>query len=218
MKPLLPSILASLLVTFVHAELAITTFESDGLLTWTNSTSSAIYRIESAPSLAGPWSTFSTFSSIQASNQQVVIQLPPPGSQPLQLFRVLWTDAPPAEPEGTWEYFGFDSDGGLSVTGLVSIATSDPMSGTVIFQALGANPHPRHPVGSSAILDGTVLGSNEVKIPFPTAFSRDDFRLDGQMTSDDYWGWWSYTDIWIDLSGRSGIVTISGRFSARRRA
>jgi hypothetical protein len=217
MKPLLPWIFASLLVTFVHAELAITTFESDGWLTWTNSTSDALYRIEAAPSHGGPWSTFSTFSSIQASNHQVAIQLPPPGPEPLQFFRVLWTDALPAEPEGIWEYSGFDPDGGLSVTGLVSIATSDPMSGTVIFQAVGADPHPRHPVGSSAILDGTVSGSNEVMIPLPAAFLRDNFRLDGQMNSDEYWGWWSYTDSWIDLSGRSGSVTIKGRFSARRR-
>ncbi len=216
MKTLLLSVFASLLTSSLYAELSITRFQRDATLSWTNSVSNAVYRIESAPSLAGPWGTVTNLGSIQASNRQVVVTLPPPGARQVELFRVVWADAPPAQPAGSWEYRGFDPSGGLTVTGLVSIAGSNSVSGSCTFQAAGADPHPRHPVGSGGFTNGAVLGSNKVQIPLPTGFLVDNFWLSGQMALDEYWGWWSYTDIWIDLAGRSQVAAICGRFSARR--
>ena len=202
----------------VNAELAmIGGFQRDGVLTWTNSVSNAVYRIESAPSLGGPWTTLTNLGLIDASNRQVTVQLPPPGTQRLELFRVVWADAPPAQPIGNWEYRGFDPSGGLTVTGLVSVVASNPVSGSCTIQATGPDPHPRHPVGAGSFTSGVILGSNKAQLPLPTGFSVDNFRLSGQIALDEYWGWWSYTDIVINLSGRSQIVTVSGRFSARRR-
>jgi hypothetical protein len=196
--------------------LAITGFQRDGALSWTNSVSNAVYRIHSAPLLSGPWGALTNLGFIQASNPQVTVKLPPTGTQQMEFFYVAWVDPPPAQPIGVWEYRGFDPDGGLAVTGLISITATNPMTGTCSFQAAGADPHPRHPVGSAIVTNAMVPGSNQVQIPLPTGFLADNFRLTGQMALDEFWGSWSYTDIVIDLSGRSRVVTISGRFSARR--
>jgi hypothetical protein len=216
MKTIPLCIAASLFTVSSHAELAIIGFRHNALLSWTNSVSNAVYRIESAPSLAGPWSIVTNLGSIQASNQQVVVQLPPPGAQQVGLFRVVWADAPPAQPVGDWEYRGFDPSGGLTVTGLVSIAASNPVSGTCTLQAAGADPPPTHPVGLGSFTNGVVLGSNYVRIPLPTGFLADNFQASGPMALNEFWGWWSYTDVWFDLSGHSKVITFTGRFSAKR--
>lgn len=199
--------------TVTYGELGIAPLQSDGLLRWTNSVSNAVYRIDSAPTYGGIYSPIAN-GSIQASNTHVSVQLQDFGSQPLAFYRVVWTDAPPAQPVGDWEYNGFSAEGVLVVTGLVSITSLEPISGTVVFQNAAPN---LHPVGSGAFTNGIILGSNMLQIPLPTGFSRDNFRLAGQMALDEYWGRWSYTDVSIDLSGHSRLVTVSGRFSAKRK-
>ena len=199
----------------LRAELVISRFSRPGTLTWTNSVTSAVYRIESAPSLSGPWTTLPGFSSIQASNAETSVQLGAPGAEPAQLFRVVWAEVPPAQPVGVWTYQGFDSSGGLVVTGRLSILSSNPVSGNCVFASPVAGPPPIHPVGSGAFTDGVIINSNKVQIPLP-GFQRDNFRLSGQMTFNEYWGWWYWTDTRIDSSGRSQIIGVSGRFSARR--
>jgi len=216
MKTLFLCVSGLLLTVSIHAELAITEFHPDGALSWTNSVSNAVYRIESAPALTGPWDAVTNLGWLQASNQQVTVKLRSSGAQQMEFFHVVWADAPPAQPVGVWQYRGFDPGGGLAVTGLVSIAATNPMTGTCSFQAAGAGPHPGHPVGSGSFMNGVVFSPNKVQIPLPMGFFADNFQLSGQMALDEFWGSWSYTDSLIDLSGRSRVVTISGRFSARR--
>src|SRR5262245_53102402 len=90
----------------VLGELNITTLTASGALTWTNSYTNANYRIDAAVSLAGPWVPMTNLSLIQGPDHQVSVQLPTPFSLPFALYRVVWTDAPPAQPLGTWIYQG----------------------------------------------------------------------------------------------------------------
>ncbi|HTL59085.1 MAG TPA: hypothetical protein VL361_25655 [Candidatus Limnocylindrales bacterium] len=200
----------------VVAELNITAFTPNGTLTWTNSDTNANYRVEAATSLAGPWVPMTNLSLIQGPNQQVSVQVPTPLVQPVWLYRVVWTDAPSAQPLGTWVYQGFDPASALVVTGLVSITASNPISGTCVFQSATSDLYPKHPVGT-AFFNGQLERPNKLIIPFPgTTFMRDNVSLSGQMVRDEFWGYWSYTEYWVNIAGPGGSFVMSGRFSARR--
>lgn len=203
--------------SLVWAELNITALTANGTLTWTNTYTNANYRMESAATLSGPWLPMNNLSLIHGPDHQVSVQIPPPLTLPLSFYRVVWTDAPPAQPVGTWIYQGFDPSGALVVTGLVSITASNPVAGTCFFQALITNPPPAHPVGSGDFNNGLLSSPNLVNIPLPTAaFLQNNVQLSGQMVLDEYWGYWSYLEFFINLDGRAWTVPVSGRFSARR--
>ena len=208
------SVLGILLTLAAYGDLAITGgLRAGGLLTWTNSVSNALYRIDSAPSLMGPWLALTNMGLIQASNFQVTVQLPAVGSQAAEFFRVVWADAPLPQPVGTWEYCGSDPDGQLVVTGLVSIATGNPPMGRWSFQSTEANSRPCHPSGLGGCIVSSMVG-NAVGMSLPTALGQ--LRLQGQMAMDDYWGWWTYYGMLILPNGSAKSVNCSGRFSARR--
>ena len=199
------------------AELGIVALTSNGTLTWTNYYTNANYRIESAPTLAGPWAPITNLSLVRGPNHEISVQIQTPFSLPLSLYRVVWTDAPPAQPVGTWVYQAFDGSGALVVTGFVTIATSNPFTGSCVFQSATTNPRPPHPVGSGDFNSGLLETPNKLTILLPTAaFLQDDFSLSGQMVVDEYWGNWSYTEFYINLGGRSWTAPVGARFSARR--
>jgi len=211
--PLVASVVL-LLPSLASAELGIIGLTKDGTLTWTNSYTNAHYQVE-ATTLAGHWLAVSNLSIIQGPDHQVSTQIQPLLS--FSLYRVVWTDAPPAQPVGTWVYHGCDPSGALVVTGLVSITTSNPLSGMCVFQSVSPAPKLAHPVGSAGFSGGVLETPNKLSLPFgPTAFLKDNFALSGQMVMDEYWGYWSYTDYWISLNGPGGPFQVSGRFSARR--
>lgn len=214
MKRIVFSVSGLLFALAAYGELAITGgLQRDGLLTWTNSVSNALYRIDSASSLLGPWLGLTNVGLIQASNYQVTVQLPVVGRQGTEFFRVAWADAPLPEPVGTWEYCGFDGDGQLVVTGLVSIATGNPLMGRCSFQSTGANSRPCHPSGLGSFMLSSVVG-NSVELSLSTALGG--LHLQGQMALDEYWGWWTYHGMEILTNGSAKSVSCSGRFSTRR--
>ena len=198
------------------AELDIVSLTTNGVMTWTNTYTNANYRIESAPTLAGPWVAVTNVSVVQNSNQ-LSAQLQTPFSSPISLYRVVWTDAPPAQPLGSWVYHGFDPGGALVVTGLVSITASNPWNAMCEFSLIDQSTRTAHPTGSSGINDLVFDGDNRVALQFtPAAFQKDNFKLSGQMVLDEFWGNWSYTETWISLNGPGWTSIVSGRFSARR--
>jgi len=197
------------------AELNITGLTKDGTLTWTNAYTNVLYQVEAATRLAGPWTPITNLSFTPGPNNQVSAQIQPPSY--FSLYRVVWTDAPPAQPLGAWVYQGFDPNGALVVTGLVSITASNPWTGMCVFQPATAAPKFVHPVGSAGFVSGVLETPNKLNVPFaPVAFWKDDFALSGQMVGDEYWGRWSYTEMYLNLNGGSWTVPMSGRFSARR--
>lgn len=199
------------------AELNITRITPNGTLTWTNSYTNANYQVQSAATLAGPWAPVNNLSFVHGPNQEVSVQLQTPFSLPLALYRVVWTDAPPAQPVGTWAYQGFDGGGSLVVTGLVSITASNPVAGTATFQSVTGRPNPVHPVGSGDFNNGQLATPNQLTLPLPTgAFLQNNFQLSGQMVMDEYWGYWSYVEFLINPNGQSWMIPVNGRFSARR--
>ena len=213
------SFICALILTACQAgaELNITTLTTNGTLTWTNTYTNANYRLESSATLNGPWLPVNNLSFSPGPNHQVSVQLSAPLTRPLAFYRVVWTDAPPAQPIGTWLYQGFDPTGALVVTGLVSITASNPVAGTCIFNALDTNAPPAHPVGSGDFNNGALSSANMLNIPLPTAaFLQNNVQLSGQMVLDEYWGYWSYLEFFINLDGRAWTVPVNGRFSARR--
>src|SRR6266496_1660166 len=100
-----------LAVTALAAEVVITSLNPNGELTWTNSVSSATYRVEWASSASGPWATFdalTNLSSIAATNNSVTVKVP-------MFYRVVWADAPPYA--GLYELQEFDTNGDVVVAG-----------------------------------------------------------------------------------------------------
>ena len=213
------ALLSFLIAHAAWAELGITSFTRNGTLTWTNSVSDAIYRVESAASLAGPWSAVAGMESIRSSNLQVTVELGTPSPESMKLYRVIWTNAPPAQPIGTWMYYGFEGTS-LVVTGLLSISATNPVVGDCQFGAVSNSNQTKHPVGSASF-NGSMPTPNVVMIPdialqnnggpaigYPS--------LRGQMALEEYCGTWWYNDFYIDTMGHTRIIVRSGKFSARR--
>jgi len=101
-------------------QLRITSFNSDGELTWTNAAHVGAYRVEWANSPTGLWKPFETptnLNSIWAESNRVTVQVPLSNAPPF--YRVAWT---PPDPVGVWDYRGYDSHGVLVVTGVLTLA------------------------------------------------------------------------------------------------
>jgi len=87
-------------VSLCCAQLRIAQFGAAGHLTWTNAVGNAAYRVEFAPAFKGPYRTLTNVVSTAFTNS---IQLGPVPRSSFGFYRVVWTDAPPAAPLGTWE-------------------------------------------------------------------------------------------------------------------
>src|SRR6266496_4691543 len=85
------------------AQLRITSFTSNGELTWTNAAKVGGYRLEWASSPNGSWNPATTNL---AQTNRVTVQVPLSNSP--ALYRVVWM-AP--DPIGVWDYRGYDSQG-----------------------------------------------------------------------------------------------------------
>jgi hypothetical protein len=111
---------AGLVAAVAVGQLRITSLNSSGELTWTNSARVGAYRVEWANLPAGPWNPFATLTnlnSLWAETNCVTAQLPV--SNPPAFYRVGWT---PPDPAGVWDYRGYDANGVLVVTGLLTLA------------------------------------------------------------------------------------------------
>src|SRR6266536_217841 len=111
-------------VSLCRAQLRLTRFDAAGHMTWTNAVGDAAYRVEFSPVFRGPYRTLTNVVSTETTNSIQVGFLPTSANG---FYRVVWTNAPPAEPLGSWEYQGFDEGGSLVVTGKLTFIEIGPL-------------------------------------------------------------------------------------------
>ena len=189
--------LAGLLTASWAADLAITSFTSDGSLTWTNSVSTATYRVEWASTAQGPWQRFdalTNLSSVTATSRLVSVQVP-------MLYRVVWLDAP--QHAGTYRYSGHEDGGGPVITGRITLsAETNPVTGSWSLRQVGEPIGPIGPQVGEGKLRGILSGSHLTVDLNPGWFDNNVF-LNGQLTGNTWTGLWSYSTIGGAVNGGS---------------
>jgi len=198
------------------AQLAITSLEKDGELRWTNSVSNATYRVEWASSVAGPWQKFdalTNLSLLSATSPAVTVKVP-------MFYRVVWLGA--LSPLGVWDYRGYDSLGGLLVTGQLTLIQGTAGTNYVEgLRDLGYAGAPRErppfwdygPQFGAGWLDGSYgyagHGDLCLGINLNAGVCDNNVFLYGSLFGDLYVGGWSYSTY--------GGEVERGTFSATRR-
>jgi hypothetical protein len=206
-----------LAVAAVAAELVIVSLDRHGELTWTNSVSNATYRVEWASSVAGPWQKFDALTNLtllSATSQAVTVKVP-------MLYRVVWLDA--LSPFGVWDYRGYDSLGGLLVTGqLTLVRAADWTNGVQGLWELGYAGAAREtppfldfgPQFGAGWLSGgygyTVRSNLYLNISLNPYVADCNVFLDGSLLGNLYVGTWMYSTFVGE--------TASGTFNATRQA
>src|SRR6266404_2604466 len=173
------------------ADLVITSLTANGQLTWTNATTNASYRVEWAGSLAGPWQQFNALTnldSIRATSTTVTVTVP-------MFYRVVWTDPPPPQPVGDWDFKGYSFAGALVVTGRVSLTNSMSLTATSGNWVFGAVPNGTN-TWWSRCSEGKASGGNPWgNFRFSVyldgcGFAEGVYFLDGTLLGDTYSGTW----------------------------
>lgn len=208
MKTRLLLVTAAMLVGAVAwAQLRITSFNSAGELTWTNSAIYGVYRIERAVSPAGPWEPFKTptnFNSTWVETNRVTVQVPL--SNPPTFCRVVWT---PPEPIGVWDYRGYDSQGTLVVTGVLTLAwmTNPPAYyyGWRDFRYAGPPTNNYFGWLGPQIGTGGVSGRlypwAQLEVDMPTNVFDNYTAIGGNVWPNSYTGLWFYSTFSLEYSG-----------------
>ena len=107
------------------AQLHITSFDSNGELSWTNAIYRGLYGVESAIAPAGPWNLISTVADLDfAKTNRITFKLPTTNA--VAFYRVAWI---PPDPNGVWDYRAYDNQGTLVITGQLSLVmlAADPL-------------------------------------------------------------------------------------------
>lgn len=140
-----------------QGEPQIVDFTNNGALKWTNSVPNATYRIEASEFLTKEWTNVGV---VTASQTTTTFSLPET-AQLTQFYRVIWLDAPAAQPVGDWIYSGYEQDR-LTVTGLVTFAQSNPLVGSADFKAVATNI--KHPIGVASFNNSRSSNTNAITI------------------------------------------------------
>jgi hypothetical protein len=200
------------------AELRITSFNSSGELTWTNSIWRGIYNVDWADSPVGPWKPLVTVADLDwAKTNLMAVQVPLSNGK--AFYRVAWLQP---QPIGAWDYYGYDNGGTLVVTGQLNIASTTLLSsnppvvygfqGSWNLQYAGTETNApwwlRIQTGTGN-LGGTVeMDSASLRLEWPTNGYDDNIQLTEPLWPNTYTGVWTY----ITFSGPHG-----GTFRAQRR-
>ncbi len=184
------------------AQPRITSFTTDGELTWTNYIYRGFYTVEAGSKPAGPWNTLaSVVDSDWARTNRITLQVPVTNTP--TFYRVAWMLP---DPVGVWDYRGYDNQGTLVLTGQLSIPaitllTSDPpvvygVEGSWNLQYAGPPTNafgwlgPQIGTGSF----GGTLESHaaDLTLIWPTNVRDNNIRLARDLWSNTYTGQWSY--------------------------
>lgn len=203
-------------------QLRITSFKATGELTWTNSVARGFYSVERAHSPAGPWSLLTTAADLdQAVGNTVTAQVALTNAA--VFCRVAWV---PPDPDGIWDYYAYDLDGTLAVTGRFTLVTGDLESTnpSVLYRVLGtrslgyAGPsskvpwylYPQVDTNDSPYCRGGVnMNLSELGVSWPTNCYDCVVGLGGDLWANTYTGRWQYYTF---------LGPIMGRFEAFRLA
>ncbi len=197
------------------AQLRITSFNTSGELTWTNSARVGAYRVAWANSPAGPWNTFDTLTNLNlilARTNRVSAQLPL--SNTPAFYRVAWI---PPDPIGTWDYRGYDNQGALVITGQLSIASTTVLStnpanpgygihGTWDLQFAGQTTNQLMSVGpqiGTGNLGGTLdIGYARLRLAWPPETPDNSIQIFGTLWPN------TYTGVWVWAAGAGGFSAV----------
>ena len=185
--------------TAAWPQLRITSINSSGEITWTNRAWIAAYRVTWADSATGPWTAFDTFTNLNlilAETNIVSVQLPV--SNAPAFYRVAWILP---EPIGVWDYFGYDQQGTLVVTGQLNVASKTlPSGGAGFYQVQGTwnlqstgqgnNSCLGNQMGAGGFLGTLSISVAELRLSWPTNCADCNLDLIGTLWPDSYIGTW----------------------------
>jgi hypothetical protein len=221
MQRVLLLVTAAVLVGAVAvAQLQITSFNSTGELSWTNSISRGFYNIESASSPAGPWNPLATVADLDwAKTNSITLQASVTNAQ--AFYRVQWLVP---DPIGVWDYRGYYRDGTVVITGQLTVSsmtvlsTNDPANtvhgvrGWWSLQYAGPPTnqvwHLGPQIGTGSFGGHLDVGYAHLNISWPTNVVDDNIQLIGTLSPNTYTGTWNY----YTLEGPR-----AGPFGAQRR-
>jgi len=179
--------LSGLVAAAWGADLTITSFTSDGNLTWTNSVSNATYRVEWTSTAQSPWQRFdalTNLSSVTATSRLVTVQVP-------MLYRVVWIDAP--QHAGTYRYSGYEDGSGLVITGRITLsAQTNPVTGNWSLRQVGEPIGPIGPQIGEGQLRGSLSGSR-LAVDLNPGWADNNVFLNGELTANTWTGLWTYS-------------------------
>jgi hypothetical protein len=180
------------------AELVITSAERNGTLTWTNSLSNAVYRIQWSNTVTSSWTNFQSLAAldcIQGTGGALTAQVP-------VFYRVV-AEEKPSKPDvsGVYLYDGYNATGYPLVTGWLSIGpmpgfpellngtwslgyVGDP-TGTDPTQAIGQQ------LGKGELRAGVLNG--KVVVDLTPNIGNYSVGLEGTITNGQYTGSWFWT-------------------------
>jgi hypothetical protein len=201
------------------AQLRITSFNSGGELTWTNSARVGAYSLQWADSPAGPWKRLDTptnLNLILAETNRITVQVPLTNA--MTFYRVAWVQP---DPIGLWEYRGYDNEGTLVITGRLAIvsttlSTSNPpivydVSGWKDLKYAGTNQPGNlgSYMGTGDLLGTLAVGDARLELMWPPGC--------GDCGMIPYGTLWpnTYTGLWYEQTFSGGIT--GGVFRAERR-
>ncbi|MGZ8937802.1 MAG: hypothetical protein ACXW32_01175, partial [Limisphaerales bacterium] len=127
----------------------------------------------------------------------------------MTFYRVVWSDAPVANPVGTWIYEGYEG-GSATVRGTVTIVSLEPFNSHLSFLP-AAQPGSNHLVGNYSSQNGSFTG-NRIAINL----SSYQFSLSGQVTGDEINGTWTRISGGIGFPIQTPPRVITGTFRATR--
>lgn len=105
--------IALLVASASAADLVITSFDRNGALTWTNAVSNAVYQVQWAGSVTGPWTNFQSLAAldaIRATNHLTTVGVP-------MFYRVVADQESASRKGGLYRYTGYDPQGVLQIVG-----------------------------------------------------------------------------------------------------
>jgi hypothetical protein len=190
------------------AQIAITSLNPNGLLTWTNFVTKAVYRAEWAPAAVGPWQPFpglTNLSSVAATGTTVTVQVPLYG--PAQFFRVVWTNAPFYA--GLYDVQQYDANDVLQATFWLSLAGepgSNDFVGTWTLYGLGTNSPdvwwtwpPNAPAAS--LLGYADTARNGISLNLSPNWSDNNADFRGFLAGDTFLGSWYWSGLRYGTGG-----------------
>lgn len=200
------------------AQLRVTSFSPNGDLTWTNSVTNAVYRLQWATNPSGPWNPFTTptnLNSIQAHSNRVTVNVPIAGGADPQFLRPGWADPAPAT--GLYDLREYDQNGILLVTGSLWLAGesgSAIVSGTrTLVQVSGPPGYPGPQLGPCDGADhiGGALNAPyaEFNVALTPDYNDNNVYLYGFLVGNTFQGDWEW-----NTGGASPIH--NGWFTATR--
>ena len=121
--PLLAIAAVGLNTSAFAADLAITSLDRHGSLTWTNSVNNAVYHVQWANSATGSWANVQALAhldSIQSTDSAVTVRVP-------LFYRVTATGASSNIVSGLYRYRGYDTNGEVLIVGGLSLPSTNSL-------------------------------------------------------------------------------------------